>query len=928
MKTRLIKILLTLALAVMVLPVMSQDYMNIYFKNGDFRKFYMKNITEIVASKVDTEGVQHSDFSSQCITTIYDTYVYNIEDVDSITFTKIDEEKAEENFVSAMPEVFSAIDECETIEDVEDKIEDIKNTEGIADAWSDGHQLYVSIAEGETFKFHFNHNIEAEDDTVENDVAQVRAILSDISKAIKTEGSPLKVLIANQQYKDRSRDYSDFFDPLISDFAKCGITVKLLNGPTVGNSPTADFFYDNSDDPENPHFFDYDVILLSTHGGYCPHVKNINGEISYTRNLHGFITSDEILIVDKKPQNGWWKDKYNQFKDWRDHSAFKDVTDEQINFTFVEERRKNIWGFNESFWVFYPELTESFFSDIAVGKFHNPKSLLFNAACESLKGEGEERYSFAEAFFEHDLGVYLGYTESDFFGQRTGANFLTKVLLNHSLEKAYWELPAYQRKESYNNIMNSDLPWYIRWNADPKNPAAQLLFRVNPKYEDETQQWFLFPTITKEIDQEVALQTYNYSNVVEVCGYATATSADSEDMSMGFFYSQDEDMASPIKVSNVEVFELSFPIKNGNILFRADLTALERDQTYYYCAYTYDGKYYNYGDTCSFIITQLQVSTNHLSMETGWTRTVDIVSGHGGYEVNSDNETVATAYVNENTISINALSAGEATITVKDKIGQTVTIVVSVSEKTDIPVNTACPDSHHPHMIDLGLPSGTKWACCNVEATTPEAFGDYYAWGETESKNIFSWKNYRYSRGTANTLTKYCTKSSYGYNGFTDNLVELQSGDDPASTLYGDSYCLPSKEDWNELITKCTWTWIDNGVLVRGPSGSLIYLPAAGYRSGVNLYDADTEGYYWSSTLDKNSPDDAWFLYFGDKSQSSYDYYRCYGRSIRPVLRKKNQVDSSRNVQTESTDSDMAPTVEKQFDGMVVRSMSRSVVAK
>ena len=104
MKNNIFRTLLTLAFAIFTLPMLSQDFMIIYFKNGDFRKFYMKNITEIVASRVDKEGVQHSDYCSQSITTIYDTYVYDLEDVDSITFTKIDEEKAKQSFITAMPQ--------------------------------------------------------------------------------------------------------------------------------------------------------------------------------------------------------------------------------------------------------------------------------------------------------------------------------------------------------------------------------------------------------------------------------------------------------------------------------------------------------------------------------------------------------------------------------------------------------------------------------------------------------------------------------------------------------------------------------------------------------------------------------------------------------------------------------------------------------
>ncbi len=115
---------------------------------------------------------------------------------------------------------------------------------------------------------------------------------------------------------------------------------------------------------------------------------------------------------------------------------------------------------------------------------------------------------------------------------------------------------------------------------------------------------------------------------------------------------------------------------------------------------------------------------------------VDITSGSGSYSVESSNETVATATIQDNAVSVAAVSVGIATIVVTDtKSGQTATVIVTV---------TICPDSNHPHAIDLGLPSGTLWSCCNVGAKTPEEAGGYYAWGETETKTIYNEGTYNY----------------------------------------------------------------------------------------------------------------------------------------------------------------------------------------
>lgn len=228
-------------------------------------------------------------------------------------------------------------------------------------------------------------------------------------------------------------------------------------------------------------------------------------------------------------------------------------------------------------------------------------------------------------------------------------------------------------------------------------------------------------------------------------------------------------------------------------------------------------------------------------------------------------------------------------------------------------------------FVDLGLPSRTLWAICNLDADKQEDNGNYMAWGELrgfdEGKTSFSWSNYAFCKGTSNSLTKYCTKSVYGANGFTDNLVELTTDDDCVSRTLGFPYAIPNKAEWDELIRECKWSKLDNGALVRGKNGNVIFLPCAGYRQGVNLYDNGSEGYYWTSTLDVNSPDDAWFVYIGNGKANDYDYYRCSGRSIRPIMR---------NVSGSSAAKPMAPAstiethpVEKAIEGgMVVKTMS------
>lgn len=191
--------------------------------------------------------------------------------------------------------------------------------------------------------------------------------------------------------------------------------------------------------------------------------------------------------------------------------------------------------------------------------------------------------------------------------------------------------------------------------------------------------------------------------------------------------------------------------------------------------------------------------------------------------------------------------------------------------------------------VDLGLPSGTLWANMNVGAIKEEGFGYYFAWGETESKprSDYDWGTYKWCNGSNTTMTKYCTRSDYGYNGFIDNKMELDPEDDAAFVNWGKEWRMPTYEQLKELRDQCSWTWktINNvkGYLVEGKNGNAIFLPAAGQRSKNGSDNAGLLGCYWLRTL-YASGRSARGLYFdsGDVSMNGYSY-RFFGRSVRPV---------------------------------------------
>ncbi len=221
---------------------------------------------------------------------------------------------------------------------------------------------------------------------------------------------------------------------------------------------------------------------------------------------------------------------------------------------------------------------------------------------------------------------------------------------------------------------------------------------------------------------------------------------------------------------------------------------------------------------------------------------------------------------------------------VHDTVIKTVTVVQH--DTIYIPVADHTPDG--VLAVDLGLPSGIKWASCNVGATTPEGYGNYYAWGEVTTKEDYSWSTYKYANGSSNTLTKYCNNTTYGNNDFIDNKTTLDLEDDAAHTIWGGAWRMPTKAELIELKNNCTWTWTTqnnvNGYLVTSKTnGNSIFLPAAGFRNGTSLGIGGSSGFYRSASLGENFPYRAWSVYFNSDNQYVLDYERYYGRTIRPV---------------------------------------------
>ena len=222
------------------------------------------------------------------------------------------------------------------------------------------------------------------------------------------------------------------------------------------------------------------------------------------------------------------------------------------------------------------------------------------------------------------------------------------------------------------------------------------------------------------------------------------------------------------------------------------------------------------------------------------------------------------------------------------KLGTYVMQLLGPDGPSSVNSATGSDNSINGHeYVDLGL--SVKWATCNVGASSPGDYGDYFAWGETSPKSSYDWENLKYrTEGDSYDnvkFSKYVTERRYGTK---DNRTRLELSDDAARANWGGSWRTPTYDELDELKNQCIWQWTTvnghNGYRVTSKrNGRSIFLPAAGFRNGSSSYSVGSRGDYWSSSLCTSDSYNAYYL--GFHSSVVYWYYsgRRYGLSVRAV---------------------------------------------
>ena len=321
----------------------------------------------------------------------------------------------------------------------------------------------------------------------------------------------------------------------------------------------------------------------------------------------------------------------------------------------------------------------------------------------------------------------------------------------------------------------------------------------------------------------------------------------------------------------------------GKGSFESDISGLTESTTYYIRAYATNEYGTGYGEEKSFTTsakTLPQITTANVTSITANTAVCGgNVTSDGGGTVTargvcwstspnptiSNNKTTNGSGTGSFTSNITGLTDGT---TYYVRAYATNEYGTGYGEEKSFTTLAATGTINGHGYVDLGLPSGLKWATCNVGASQPHGYGNYYAWGETTTKESYDESN--------------CTTYGQQINDFSGNVTY-----DAARANWGSTWRMPTKAEIEELINNCTWTWTTqigvNGYRVTGPNGKSIFLPAAGYCDGSSRTGVGEYGTYWSSTPDESYTWYAYYLYFGSGSHYVNWSNRFYGLTVRPV---------------------------------------------
>ena len=917
MKTKIISIVVMLLMACNVMA--QYDFMTLHFNNDSCpsRRFYWPDVTKFTQSKYDKDGVLHDSYQTQEIWIRDSIYSYSLMDIDSITFTKFNKEEAKQNFISAMNSTTKLTHGCKTITEVELVLDQLNGSEGVERAWIDGTTLHVTSINGYTIDFYYDLIKPEENDTDDSEpynIPEYKFYAPAWGQDYSFTGYKPRVLFINLLSEDETfSERSKVLRDLENAFNYCLIETNYITETKLRS---------NSEEIDKEEFhiwektiFEYDKVIYNAHGGFSSEL-----------NMHSICLSNELarkLSSEEYYDQTMIEEAYNTL-DFI-HSQYENCSEQDIRFGGIHFKENDI-----EYNLLCVSITENFFDKYVTGKFDRDKDpIVFSGSCHSLDGND----NMPQIFLGRGAKVYFGYKNSNWSSQYAAFSLFYGMLKGKTVIDAYNGITDSYRKEPTtfedfkfvpggileprysNEKYDSNLRLGNTFTKDIDFETARAEFISNKKVtisgvtgivnpsDPDIECGFRYGILKNDLNKTIKASEQHYSEIEPLGNFYFSAKLDMSEYQNYYYqaYTRYDDSycygdiyqiifylikeiyldptSATLKVgesltikatfnpanppnkeldwesSDESIATVSHGIVNAKAVGRATITAKATDGS-------------GVTATCEIlVIDDLALSQTLVTLEAGTTTTVEITSGCGDYTVDVDDPSVAKASEKGSIITIEGVTAGPAVVTVKDNVSeQTADINVTVSSPPD-----NCPVAE---AIDLGLPSGLKWASWNVGATKPEEYGGYYAWGETEEKDEYFWTTYSHCDGVQNS----CHDIGTDIAGTEYDVAHMK---------WGDAWRMPTYEETRELIRYCSSKETDlygvHGFEFTGPNGNWIFLPAAGYKFRTDLRDEGVKGSYWESTVRNN-------INYGYEllMSSDYIYADCYinrfaGLPIRPV---------------------------------------------
>jgi hypothetical protein len=534
-----------MALVLNTIPAVANDYLKIHFKDGHTERHYLKLVESISTSKYDMEGNLHDDYQTQRLVISGETYTYPLADIDSISYHKVDIEQVKKDVNKVTTNVENILSSSLTVEDIQSHLDEIKEIEGVENVISLESGIAVQIKDWITISYTRLPELAEEENDSRAATRGIENILTNSSTATSSGDRPYRVVFANKLHNDVTRmDQQYEMLSLNNFFNKMGFVSNYINNLDL-NFFINDLYY-------------YDFVILLTHGFYY-----------YDVDKH-YIKTDERVD----------KDALYQFI--YDHSDILNESD--IDDIWYDASELGPIKLN-----YYLTISEDFIKKHCSYKNHKKPSIFFNGACHSLNGNdvldrNVEPFkvwgnsNMAKVFNEKGYDIYIGYNSGNHHGISGGVNLFENML----------------------NGMSEDVAFS---HIEPKYLTDNYLFKkayLTEVYDNDagvnSRSMFIVKTKTKDPS---ALDYLNniVNGEVKLFGTTTMLRPDESPVRCGFSYSIN---GGTVQQKYCDEFNGS-DLKEDNVSFSANIK-LNPGQTVEFKAFTYDGKNYNYGETCSFTV--------------------------------------------------------------------------------------------------------------------------------------------------------------------------------------------------------------------------------------------------------------------------------------------------------------------------------------